>query len=486
MSDDAPDPSAPWVRLAGAILLGFLVAELAIDISFATLFEHVQAADRAESFIDFERRDRAYRLLDLTSTASLCAVLFVGWCMAAVLAGIARSAPRLRPLAALGALAFVGSTVYWLGFLVLGFAGGPNEAQLASLDSWRHAAELALLVAWGSTAALVLLRTRGGPRFTPALVGAGVALAASLTHLFVSPLVSGEHPPSWWTEPVLGLSGASWVHATGAVGLGLGLWVAADPTRDVPDRRFDAAAARALRLARTVVWWRLGIAVGVVVLTIAATAAARKAQQHAMFGTGSGGSSDFSWMLELAPWLGMLELALAVLMIVALGTVVLQRRSRLATALVGVGTVLLLLVTLVSYSLDVRLYEALLGNFPGFGWGGGDVREYVELAAEMQPTLRWLGLLGMGTTLAGLVVLVRTIGRGSPKRAIRMLVIATSFTAAWLHGREVLGELGMTLLLLAPLILGAAVWMLLDLVTFLREVADGLDPEPPASGAPTS
>lgn len=51
-------------------------------------------------------------------------------------------------------------------------------------------------------------------------------------------------------------------------------------------------------------------------------------------------------------------------------------------------------------------------------------------------------------------------------------------TAGWLYGREGLDALGSVVLLLAPLVLGAAIWMLLDLTTFLGEVAEALDGEP--------
>lgn len=483
MSDADGDSGAPWIRLAGALLLGFGVLGLLADVSFMALIERAQATGESFDPDAYERREQAYRLLDIMSMANLCALVLGSWSVAIAFAFVVAGAPRLRVLAGLTAIAYAASSAYWLRWVTFELAGETTNDP-AAFEGWLLTSEVGQLAATAGAAAIVVLRTRSARRRNPAFAGAAVGLAAALLRLLVVPLTDGEPPSSWWIEPVLGLRTSAWVLLAGTVGLGVALWLAADPDGHAPPRRFDVAAARALRLARAVVWWRLLLALGSVVLLIAAASAARRAQHSAMIGGSAPPPS--TWMIELAPWLGLVELSLGVLMIVAIGATVLQQRSRLAAALTGAGALVLLAVALGSYALDMALFEAARGNLPGFGWGGSDVRTIAELAAETQPTVRWLGILGLGTTLGGLVVLARITGRGSPLRALRMLAIAIVITAGWLHGREALDDLGMFVLLLAPLILGAAVWMLLDLVTFLREVADGLDPEPPASGAPTS
>jgi hypothetical protein len=480
MSDADADAGAPWLRLSGALLLGFGILALVADVSFMALIERAQQTQDSFDPDAYERREQAYRLLDIMSTANLCGLLVGGWSVAIAFAAFAASAPRLRALAGLTALAYAASSAYWLRWLILELSGEHIDDPNA-FEAWLLTSEIGQLAATAGAAAILVLRTRSARRRNPALAGAAVGLAVALVRLLV-PLTSGEQMPSWWLEPLLGLRTSGWVLLAGTLGLGTALWLAADPDGDAPRRRFDAVAARALRLARAVVWWRLVLALGSVVLVIAAASAARRAQHSLMIGGSAPPQS--TWIVELVPWLGLVELGLGVLMIVALGATVLQQRSRLAAALVAAGTLVLLAVAFGSYALDMALFEAARGNMPGVGWGGTDARTYTELAAETQPTFRWLGLLGLGTTLGGLVVLARITGHGSPTRAVRLLVIAIVITAGWLHGREALEDLGMIVLLLAPLLLGAAVWMLLDLVTFLREVAEGLDAESPPDPSP--
>lgn len=484
-AEAATDHGVPWIRLAGALLIGFALVELAEQATVAMLLARAKQAELAISsgsidisFEAFERRDEAYHLLDLSSTSNLGTAIAGGWCTALVLVVAAWRATRPRALVGLAALAFASSTSYALHLFARRFfsEGPPVEPSHA----WHATYVVADLVAVGLGTALVVLRSRGLPRRNVALACVLVAAAAALLRFGVSPLAYGGEPPSWWRAPVLGLGLFSWTGLVVAVGLGAGLWLATSPTSDAHHRSFDRAAARGLRWARTAVWWRVGLAVGGAAFLLFGAAAQRRAQQQAIFVGGSDSTpSSSSWMLDLASWLGLAEIALGMLLVVGLGATVLQRRSLLAAMLTGIGALILLAGAMGSLALDRAVHDALQSNTMGTIWGGGDVRDQARLALEHESTIRVLGLLGLGTTLAGLVVLARTLGR-TPKRAVRFFLLALLFAAVWQWGREPLAELGMVLLLLAPVVLAAAVWMLLDLVTFLGEVAEALEAEAPS------
>ena len=479
MTDRCGDTSAPWIRLAGALIVGFALVDLATNAWFIALVERIQQLDDLDALpVDgadpYELREQAFRWLGLAGGASLGTALFGGWAVALTLVAAAWAASRRVPVA-IAALGFAASTCSSLRMLAFQLQEPPHEP--GSLSSWYQVAAAGHVVATGAVAALVLSRTRGRPRRSLALAGVAVAALSELPRLYGSFLGPDGTPPSWWSEPVLGLRLPGWASLLGALGLGVALWLASRPTDDQASDEaacFDTTAARGLRLARAAVWWRVALAVGSAALAIAGTMAMRRAQQAAFFGGGTG-STSAPWTLKAAPWLGYVEIGLGVLMVVGLSAVVVQRRSRAAAVLGGLGALALLATSMGSFALNQVLHESVIRVDSLYGF---DLRRYAELTVELDPLLRGSGLLGLGCTLGGLLLLVRVIGGASPVRAIRFLTLAGLLTAGWLYGREGLDALGSGVLLLAPVVLGVAIWMLLDLTTFLREVAEALDGEP--------
>lgn len=481
VTDDAARRAVPWIRLAGAIALVLCIVDVASSVWVGRLLTRVMhdplAIEAAfEAGIDpFEGQERDRLLLDAIGLAGLGITIAWGWSIAVTLCMVARHSLRLRLPAGLAALGLLMSTVSSLAVLAEHFRDGPDA--FAGLTGWYQAAAIGCAVAWGALLALVLVHTRERPRRGLALACMVVGATWTLVHLYGTFIVSRESPPSWWFEPVLGPTVATWLSLVGSLGLSLGVWLAAAPTpNDAP--RFDALAAAGLRTARAALWWRVGLAVGAVVLSIAGLMAVQRANRSAFLG----GGSSTPWTLKLAPWIGYVEVVLGVLMVLGLLAAVLQRRSAVAAALAGVGSVLLVAATMGSFALNARLHVAVhQASSSHGGFGGSELRRYAELTAEIDPTLRWLGLAGMVLVLAGLVVLARRVGLATPTRAYRFLALAALFTLAWLYGREALAELGTGVLLLAPVALGAAIWMLLDLTTFLGEVAQRLDGDLPSS-----
>lgn len=465
VTDDAAHRALPWIRLAGAIALGFCIVDVASSVWFGRLLTRVMHDLRAS------------RLLDAVGSAGLGITIAWGWSIAVTLCMVARHSPRLRLPAGLAALGLLMSTASSLAVLAAHFQEGPGAFE--GLTGWFQATAIGCAVAWGALLALVLVHTRDRPRRGLVLACMAVGATWAFVRLYGTFVVSSESPPSWWFEPVLGPTVATWLSLAGSLGLSLGVWLAAAPTpSDAP--RFDALAAAGLRTARAALWWRVGLAVGAVVLSIAGLMAVQRASRSAFLGGGS--SSSTPWTLKLAPWIGHVEVVLGVLMVLGLLAAVLQRRSAVAAALAGVGGVLLVAATMGSFALNERLHVAVhqMSSSHG-GFGGHELQRYAELTAELDPTLRWLGLAGMVSVLAGLIVLARRIGLATPTRAYRFLALAALFTLGWLYGREALAELGTGVLLLAPVALGAAIWMLLDLTTFLGEVAQRLDGDLPSS-----
>lgn len=374
---------------------------------------------------------------------------------------------HLRPWAWLAAIATVVALAPWVENVADTIRPAVATEPPMMLGGWTLGGS-ACAVAVGAALGWVHAFTKGAPgrRIAIGLTAAGMLTALPvLVNVFV---FAGGVAPSWWTTPWGPLLPGTWLRAAGTLALAAGLWRAASPA--AADEGASARlAAAGLRLARIVVFSRVAAAVLGVVLAIYAALEARSVDPM------SASRRDRSFIVELVPWLGYLEGVLAMALVVAIGTACLQRRSRLAAALVGVSVLLGLVASSGSLAFATLVHEVIAGTeHHGFGWALHDLQ-------DLDPILRWIGLASIVIALAGLCVLADALKRPAAiTRALRFMALAIAFVLAWLHGRDFMTSIDSVGILLVPVMLFALVWMLLDLTTAFAEVAEGLEAEPAA------
>jgi hypothetical protein len=477
------------VRLTGALVVGFAIIRLGVFAWSNWLFEAASAETGEHGgFDDYERRNELFSLLDVSNTINLGAQIAGAAALAMVTAMLAWRSRRLRVPAGLAALGYATMVATWLRVFSSRFFEPTNDPSSAAL--WGRLGATGEIAAWLATMGIVVIMVRALPDARRRKIVLGcVALGAFVIalHAWDRFLPGDAGTLSWWATrvPLLGVRISTLLSFIGSLGVGLGSWLSAVPRSEDEANGLDRAAARGLELARAAVWWRAGLGVLSVVLVVLGMMAMQRAQQAALFGGPS--SSVTPWTLAAAPWLSYLEIGLGLLLAVGLGACVLQRRSTRAAVLVGVGAIAILSATIGSFGLAVTLHDALRsleGGRQVFGWSlsdDGGFDRHAKLTLALDPMLRWIGLGGTACTLAGLAAVLRDTTGASPKRAVRFLIVAGVLTIGWLHGRDALAHLGAGVLLLIPVVLGAAIWMLLDLTTFLGEVAEALAPRPEPS-----
>jgi len=464
-------PAIPWLRLLGVVFIIFALVDLLHDAAIGYVMEPLQ--DPTGDMLDDP--ERYFRWVRLLSLAGLGTALMGGLGMAAILV---RSLPYLdrgRAAAGIVASALAASLVPTVLLIVASIA--PDAESFEALQPWFDVAAGARVLEAAALLALVLLVGRGHRRVRVALVAAGLGLLATLVLLVPTVVLRGEAPAadSWWGEPFVHVRLSGWLGLLARLGPGAALWLVTGPAPGVEPTAYDRFAAAGLRHARTALWLRVALAVLATGLVVAGTMALQQAASQSMFG-GSPSSLSVPWSLRAAPWVGHAEAALGIVMLFALVAATLQRRSRAGAVLVAVGCTLLLAALSGSIGLNGLLHATMVqtGSTVGYGFSG-DMQRYAELAAQLDPPLRGMGLAGILCTVVGLMTTAQADGRPASTHAVRFLVLMVLFTGAWLY-RESLAELGLVMLLVAPIALGMAIWALLGLSRFLTEVAEVLDP----------
>ena len=153
----------------------------------------------------------------------------------------------------------------------------------------------------------------------------------------------------------------------------------------------------------------------------------------------------------------------------------------LARALVAAGRTLLLAGMAASVGLNGLLHAMLLEltEQSSLGRFVEAMQDYATVNAWLDPAVRGVGLLGLGSVLVGLMRVSSGMGWPPPRRALRPFVVVLVFTGLWLYGRESLFVgLGAWTMLLVPVILAASIWALRDLLTYLHEVSEALQATP--------
>ncbi|MCA9704287.1 MAG: hypothetical protein KDK70_00360 [Myxococcales bacterium] len=463
-----PRSAAPWLRLIGVMVLGLALVGLLLNVGLDAVSKDIER-ELELGLLDSEGFVRRLRLLSL---ASLGHDVVGDGIIVLLLLGAARGRPGRSRLAVGLAVAGKLLTMVALG-RVFAENVAPQPAGFDSLHPWLLAAGLGRLSFAAAVAGLVLGFARVPSRRPGALGAAGAGLLATLLLLLPALGVGGP----WWQERIAHVSVPVWIDLLGSLGVATALWLATHPDGDA--EAFDRAVAWGLRKARVLVGLRVGLVLAVVFLALTGAITLRRTASLSLFAVGST-SHGLPWTLTIAPWLTYVEVAVGGLLVTALAAGALQRRSVTGAVLAALGALVLWVGVAASVGLGGLLHAAIHSG--GLGGVGSALRHYATLTQQLDPTLRGLGLVGLAGVLLGLMAVARTTGHPwPPRRAIRLLGLATAFTAAWLFGREALAELGTGLLLVLPVVLGAAVWALLDLTTFLGEVADGLEGRPAAA-----
>lgn len=478
---DAPAKSplapsvAPTLRWIGIGMAGIAMIGAVMGAWFGVTVEPLQNPD-SDSLLDHEA---IFRQLSMVSAASLGHDIVGDGAIAVLLIGVARRATAGPRLAA--SIAAVAKAVL-VAALVVVFADNidPQPSEPGSTDHWYLASAFARVGFAVALAGLLYGYTRAQPRRAAALAAASVGLGAAMVLLYATlDLEGGDLSPSVWRERFAHIGVLGWLDLLGNLSLAAALWLATGPEDDTDRAALDQSAAVGLRWARRAIWLRVLLASTSVGLVVAGNVALQRVASQAMFGS-SPAPAQLPWTLRAAPWLGHGEAILGGLVVVGLAGAVVQSRSRLGAGLVGLGVLLLMGSAAISFGLNTALHTTL-GTTSSLTSLGSSMRDFAKVTEQIDPTLRGLGVGGLVCTLLGLMSVAKTIGQPRPRRAVRFMIIAAVFTAGWLYGREALGGLGAGVLLLAPVVLGAAIWALLDLTTYLREVAAAL--EEPAKAA---
>ncbi len=475
---------APWLRLLAVIIVAIALVEVAASISFDLAFQALDGpppdamGDPEAEWLDPQTIHDRLRLI---SFASLGHGIMTGLAMVTVLVLVIRRIERRRLAAGSAVVGLLAMCVPVVLLLLTDLDPEPAAEPLGTRVFMLANAGRVLVA--GALLVLAQGHAGHGPLRRPALTLMGLGVVLSCLPLAIQLFASGsgsgfvdstDRP--WWYETIAHVRISGWVELLANLATGVGLWLCNPPDPDEPGSRFDQLAARGLELARTAIVLRVIVAALSVLVVIAGNYTLQKSATALMFSS-SPTVIDLPWGLRMAPWLGYVEAALGMMMVLALTTAVLQTRSTLARALVAVGSTLLLASLASSFGLNGMLHAMLLelteqSSLDRFAEA---MRNYAAVNAWLEPAVRGVGLLGLGSVLLGLMRVASRIGRPPPRRPIRLFVIVLAFTGLWLYGRDtVLVGLGAWTLVLVPVILGAAVWALRDLTTYLREVSGAL------------
>ncbi|MCH9688103.1 MAG: hypothetical protein K0V04_42120 [Deltaproteobacteria bacterium] len=458
-----PAPS-PTLRLLAVVLIGYAVVSVGLSAAVGVVSEPLRDTTPT-SFVEHEQTIRWMSQL----SASNLGHAIVGECVVvALLVAMARRLPSKLALVAVLAAASGGVTAWGLGTFSLESLTPYREA--SGFDAWYETISISRVVFAASVGGLAIAQT-SGQRRRAVTTAAGIALLAAAVLLHPA-FMSAGNSAQLWSETVAHVSLYVWTDLLMTVGLATAAWLAVRSTDDDDARALDAVAASGLRWGRTMVWWRAGLAVVTASMMVAGAFAAQKAASGAMFG-GRPMSPGLPWTLQLVPWLGYVEALLGGSMVVGLAAAIVQSRSRLGAGLVAFGTLLLLGSFALAAGLNTILHGAIAsGHATNIA---SQMLEHRELTQALDTSMRGMGLTGLACVLFGLLAIAGVIGHPPAKRAIRFMVICGLFAAVATFGLKMLAGLGMGLLLLVPIVLGTAVWALMDLTTFLALTADALD-----------
>ncbi len=458
------------------LLIGFGLLDTAAWTYVHSLVEQARQGMDTTAAWDFEAdevRERLFEHIGFGGLVSSALGIVGGLAIAVAWWRAGGQDRRLRLWTFVAGGASLGTLVAALPRLVDAVARDGSDEPVDFAALYQLAATFGL-VAWAGAVGWVHAFARGRRHGRLALglaIGGGIELVPLLYTTFV---IGDGTPPAWWHDSWAGLAPWAWARLLGALSLGAGIYLAAADDDPASHERITQAS-RGLSLARALVFGRVGLGL----LTMALLLTNRLGQRgHSPFDA----PPEPGVAVRLVPWVGYLSAFLGVALAVGLATVVVQRRSRIAAALVGAGAVAMVLAAAVSLGQTSLLHKVVAAD-GARTWGLADD---LKTIAYYDGYAYWAGVGGTIVALVGLVVLAqRTKGGASTLRAARFIALALAFVAIWTKGQEWLADVGSGFILLIPVVLFGAVWMLLDLTAFLGEVSYALqrEAEPPREDA---
>lgn len=468
MEPSSRNRAAAAAALLAVAVIGFGLVDAGLSAYLHELLARLEQPPRLDGDFDgdaYELHERLLEHLRLASLVMAATGIAAGLATAALWWRTGGEDRRLRLFSFLAAGASLGTIAANLPQLI--DAAGPSDSgEPPDYRALYQIASTFAVLAWVGAVGWVHAFARQQRRGVIAIGLATAGVLSVLPLLYAVFLVGDGRPPQWWRDPYGPLTLPAWCQLLGTLALGAGIAVAA--TSDDPDAHDRTRqACGGLALARNLVFARVGLGLLTMGLLLADRLGTGRPQRISS-------RPDPSMAVELVPWVGYLSVLVGIALTVALATVIVQRRSRIAAALVGAGTLAMFVGAVVSLGHNSLLHQIVSADASDV-W---NLRDRLEMMALYDPYVYWLGIGGMTTMLVGLIVLAATTKRGaSTLRAARFIALALAFVAVWTNGQQWLAEVGSGFILLIPVVLFGAIWMLLDLTAFLGEVSYALQRE---------
>ena len=470
------DRAAAAAAVVAVLVIGFGLLDSVVWSYLHGLLERVQQP--VDLGLDFdpeayEFREHLHEHLGFTTLVAAALTVAGGLAIAVAWWRAGGDDRRLRLWTFLAGGACLGTLVAALPQLVDVVAREPSDEPVDFAAMYQLAATFSLL-SWAGAVGWVHAFARGRRHGGAALGLAAVGGLAVVPFLYVSFVAAGDPLPQWWSERHGPLPAWAWARLLGLGALGAGIALASADD-DPSSHARTSQASRGLALARGLVFGRVGLGL----LTLGLMLANRLGQRSR---SPFEAAPEPGFAVHLVPWVGYASALLGVGIAIGIATVVVQRRSRIGAVLVAAGTIAMVLAAAISLGQTSLLHQIVSAD-RAHTWGLAD---HLKTIAYYDGYAYWSGVGGTVTTLVGLVVVARRTKRGaSTLRAVRFIAMALLFVAVWTKGQAWLADVGSGFILLIPVVLFGAVWMLLDLTAFLGEVSYALqrEAEPPRQDA---